>query len=102
MNRSRGRWTGDDPTTSDLGRSTYLAALSTARRVRRRELAMVEHYLAHVRVIAAAQARWAARRPGGGWSGEGGDPAPSSAERHGSDALPDGPGSDAPPDGPAR
>jgi hypothetical protein len=50
--------------------SAYGAALASARRVRRRDLALVEHYLAHVRLIASAQAQREARRAHAGLRGE--------------------------------
>jgi hypothetical protein len=42
----------------------YTAALARARKVRRRDLAMVERYLAQVRLVASAQAKLDAQRPG--------------------------------------
>jgi hypothetical protein len=47
------------------GGSPELAALLRARRVRRRELVLVEQYLAQIRTVASAQARMGARRTDG-------------------------------------
>jgi hypothetical protein len=50
-----GRTPGERP-------SPYLTALASARRIRRRDLALVEQYLAQIRTVASQQARMAARR----------------------------------------
>jgi hypothetical protein len=47
------------------GGSPEMAALLRARRMRRRELVLVEQYLAQIRTVASAQARMGPRRAGG-------------------------------------
>jgi hypothetical protein len=50
----------------EAGQSPYVSALASARKVRRRDLALVEQYLAQIRMVASAQARSDARARGSG------------------------------------
>jgi hypothetical protein len=46
----------------DIRPSGYGSALASARKIRRRDLALVEQYLAQIRLLASAQARSAGDR----------------------------------------
>jgi hypothetical protein len=60
--RSQGGHPGNR--SADPRPSPYLVALTSARRIRRRDVALVEQYLAQIRTVASAQAKMGARRGG--------------------------------------
>jgi hypothetical protein len=78
---------------SEARRPSYRAALAAARRIRRRDLALVEQYLAQDRVTASARASREARLASAGRSPPGGKSGSPPAE---------GPGAEAPQTCPGR